>query len=169
MTSEQKPKSPWLSVGGIVGAVIGFYCGIMMVIPIVLAAIVFAILKKIEAPKFELFKLGAAAIIGHMAWMTLGAATVPAAAGQVVPDIVLMILGFIWLVAKPGAGPVWFFTLYEIICLVVNVLSILGTQFGSSGHKALTAHISLRIFIIVALWAALKARKAAAPVTEAVS
>ena len=58
MNSTEKPKNPWLSVGGIVGAVLGFYCGLMLVIPIVVAFGAGALLKKMDAPKLDPFKVG---------------------------------------------------------------------------------------------------------------
>ena len=71
--------------------------------------------------------------------------------GLVVLDLVLIVVGVAWLILRPGLGPVVLLGIYQGFGLVVNIVAICGHQFGSVGHKALTASIALRLFAVVAL------------------
>ncbi|HEY6228662.1 MAG TPA: hypothetical protein VI282_16205 [Verrucomicrobiae bacterium] len=164
MNSNEKPKNPFLSVGGIIGAVIGYYCGIMLLIPAAISFVAVLILKNVDLPRFNPFKIAAAVVIGHTGWMVVGfvlAKNIPAM--SIVPDIILMVIGLVWLFANPGRGPVWYFTILEAATAVVNLLNLLPQHFGATAHKALVAHLSLRAFVIAALWLGLRQQPASTP------
>jgi hypothetical protein len=131
----------------------------MLVIPIVIAFGAAAVLKKIEAPKLDPFKVAAATVIGHSGWM-LFALFVKGGGSQVIPDLILMAVGLAWLFAKPGLGAVWYFTIIEGVSVLININLLLHQSFGGYQHKALVAHICLRTFIIVSLWAGLRSARA---------
>jgi hypothetical protein len=164
MNSNEKPKSPFLSIGGIIGAVIGYYCGIMLLIPAVISFIAALILKNIELPRLNPFKIAAAVVIGHTGWMVVGfILTKNVAAMAVVPDIILMTIGLVWLFANPGRGPVWYFTILEAVTAAVNLLNLVPQHFGNTAHKALVAHLCLRIFVVTALWMGLRSQRTTTP------
>ena len=164
MNSNEKPKSPFLSIGGIIGAVVGFYCGIMLLIPAVISFIAAAILKKMDLPRLNPFKIAAAVVIGHTGWMGVGFVLVRnVQAMAIVPDIILMTIGLVWLFANPGRGAVWYFTILEAVTAAVNLFNLLPQPFGSAPHKALVAHLCLRAFVIAALWMGLRSSKPATP------
>ena len=82
---------------------------------------------------------------------------------QVLPDLILMAVGLAWLFAKPGAGVVWYFTFVEGISAIINVGFLFQQPFGTLQHKALVAHICLRVFIVVSLWAGLRSIRTKSP------
>lgn len=163
MNPAEKPKNPLSAVGGIVGAVIGFYCGFMLLIPIAACAIAIFALKQVSLPRLEAYKFGVGVIIGHTAWMSFGLLAPGATVLMILPDLVLALIGLIWLCVQPGKWPVWYFLIFEGVSVVINAVSLLGQSFGSVPHKALVAHLALRIFIMAALWSGLKKQSAAPP------
>ena len=152
MTTDEKPRNPLTTVGGIVGAIVGFYCGFMLLIPSVVAVVAFMAVKKVELPRLESFKLGVAVLLGHTAWIAIAFFAPHARAVMVLPDIVLALAGIVWLCAKPGLPPVCYLIGFEALGLIVNLNSIGGQHFGRPQHKALVTHIALRLFIAVSLW-----------------
>src|SRR5262249_44734491 len=147
----------------IVGAIIGFYCGFMLLIPFAACAIAMLILKGMTLPRLEAYKLAIAVILGHAAWMTVGLLAPGATLMIILPDLILAVGGLVWLCLQPGKGPVWFFLIFEIVSILINALTLAGHSFGSPLHKALVAHIALRLFIMAALWGGFKKQTAAPP------
>jgi hypothetical protein len=163
MSAPAKQMSPANLLGGALGAVVGYYAGIMLVIPLVATAIVFFIIKKITASRLEPFKLAIAALLGHSIWMSLALFTGPGAILMILPDFLLIAIGLIWLFARPGRGVVWYFTIFEAVSAVINIVNILGQPFNTSPHKALVAHLCMRGFIITAFWIAVRKPKPIVP------
>ena len=158
-----KPKSPWRPVAAIFGAVIGFYCGLTLLIPIALSFGALAALKNVDAPRLGPFKVAASVVIAHAAWMSAGFFVKDLPMVMFVPDIVLMVIGLIWLFASPGRGSVWYFTILEGVSALINLLSFVQQSFGSAGNKALVAHLCLRVFVIASLWIGLRSTTAKPP------
>jgi hypothetical protein len=156
MTADERMKNPWTTVGGIVGAAVGFYCGFMLLIPSVVTVVAFMILKKIELPRVEAFKLGIAVILGHTAWFVVGFFAPHSKPWIILPDIVLAMAGVVWLCVRPGIGPVLYVIAFEVLSLLVNLSTLSSHHFGRMQHKALVAHIALRLFIAASCWLAWK-------------
>jgi hypothetical protein len=151
-TSEQKKSAnPFLTASGILGGVIGFYCGLMLFVPFAGAAIGLLLARHFASETLKPFTAALAVIFGHLAWMLIGVLFIPAGLPQVIPDMVIIVAGLLWLVLRPGLGPVILLGIYEGISLVVNVVGIFQFEYGTAGHKALTAHIALRLFALASL------------------
>lgn len=148
---QKKPPHPLLPVSGLLGAVVGFYCGMMLFIPIAGAVIAFLLAKRFASTALKPFIAALAVIFGHLAWMLVGGLLTPSGFARVIADSAIIVVGLLWLVLRPGFGPVLLLGIYECISLVVNVIGILQFEFGSVGHKALAAHIALRLFALVSL------------------
>jgi hypothetical protein len=142
---------PLASVAGLVGAVVGFYCGLMLLIPFGGAAIILFLGKRFASARLKPFVAAVSVIFGHGAWMLAGALLTHTGMGLVIPDVAVIVIGLLWLIIWPGLGPVILLSIYEIFSLVVNVTMILKVEFGTVSHKALTAHIALRLFALAAL------------------
>ncbi len=151
-SAPKKSANPFLTVSGILGGVIGFYCGLMLFIPFAGAAAALLLAKHFASEKLKPFTAALAVIFGHLAWMLVGGFFIPAGLAQVIPDLVIIIAGLLWLVLRPGLGPVILLGIYEGISLVVNVVGIFQFDYGTAGHKALTAHIALRLFALASLF-----------------
>jgi hypothetical protein len=147
---QKKPARPFLAVSGLLGGVLGVYCGLMILIPLAGGIVALLLLKHFAPPALKPFTSAIAVIFGHMVWMLVGVMIAHMIA-PVIPDLVVIVLGLLWIVLRPGLGPVIFLGIYEIICLLVNIMRIISFDFGSVGHRALTAHIALRLFALGAL------------------
>lgn len=136
---------------GVVGAIVGLYCGLNILIPLFGSMIVFAQIKRVQQARWKPFLAAVAIIIGHLLWMIVGAIIVPAQAMAIVPDIIVMLAGILWLILRPGLGPVILLVVFEVLCVVINGFAILPHEFGSPIHKALVAHLALRLGTICSL------------------
>ena len=147
----KKPMQPLNVVGALAGGMIGVYCGLAILIPLAGGAIVLSQNKRFAAARWAPFLTAVAVIFGHLVWMLVGALILPAQFMVIAIDMVIMAVGLLWLVLRPGLGPVILLGIFEVVCLVVNANTILAMEFGSAGHKALVAHIVLRLAALAAL------------------
>lgn len=147
---QKKPANPFVTVSGILGGVIGYYCGLMILIPLAAGMVALLIARRFAPMALKPFIPALAVIFGHMVWMLVGVLITHTVA-LVIADLIVIAAGLLWLALRPGLGPVILLGVYEALALVVNVAGIIHLDFGSVGHKALTAHIALRIFALVSL------------------
>lgn len=148
---QKKQTHPFLTVSGLLGGVIGFYCGTTLFVPFAGGIIVLLLAKRFASASVKPF-IGALAIqFGHWLWMLVGGIWGPTGMSPVILDLVLIIVGLVWLVARPSLGPIVLLCIYQAFSLVVNIIAIFGQEFGSIVHKALTASIALRLFAVAAL------------------
>jgi hypothetical protein len=62
-----------------------------------------------------------------------------------------MVAGLLWLILRPGLGPVVLLCIYEVVSVVMNIAGIIHLDFNSELHRAYTAHIALRMFALAML------------------
>jgi len=166
-TTDSKTKyGPVMWAAGIIGMLAGRYAGINLLIPLAGAAIAFYALKRL-APAQKAIWFGAISVqVGHAVWFIVGIAIT----GQfnTILDPIILLLGALWLVVKPGAAPVIVLSLFQLAAIAYNLHLFLGTEFGTNPNKALFVHIIFRAmalgFMAFALY---KSRKA--PIVQAVS
>lgn len=146
-TSDGKAKyGPVMWAAGIIGMLAGRYAGINLLIPLAGAAIAFYGLKRL-APAQKSIWFGAISVqVGHAIWFIVGIAIT----GQfnTVLDPILLLLGVLWLLAKPGTAPVVVLSLFQLAALTYNAHLFLGTEFGTDPNKALFVHIIFRAMAI---------------------
>jgi hypothetical protein len=150
---KQKPKSfgaqIGLIVGSVFGALIGRYCGISLLVPFAMAVGMLLLLNKIpSSPK--VFRLAWSVQAAHALWMCIGGA-VTGLWSKVAIDIIILVAGLAWLWVRPGLGPVILLGVYQLAAGVSNVISLIGAQIASEQHKALAAHLFLRLAAVVLL------------------
>jgi hypothetical protein len=150
-SEENKSLHPSRVISWIVGGMVGFYCGFMLFIPLAAGMFALFLAKRLAPETLKPFNGALAIIFGHLAWMLVGALLVRVGLAPVIIDLGIMIAGLLWLVLRPGLGPVILLSIYEGVSLVVNIIAILQVEYGSVPHKALAAHIALRLFAIGAL------------------
>ena len=133
----------------------GVYCGLSLLIPLIGAFIVLVQGKRewVRQARWQPFLMGIAVICGHVFWMLVALAFIGVRqqALVILPDLIIFASGILWLILRPGLGPVILLIAFEAIVLIVNIITILPMAFASPDHKALTAHIALRIGAIAAL------------------
>ena len=104
MNSDDAPKKnahPLLTVSGLLGGVIGFYCGIMLFIPFAGAMIALFLAKHFAPATLKPFTAALAVIFGHAVWMLVGGLLTHSIA-PVIADVLIIAAGLLWLVLRPG-------------------------------------------------------------------
>lgn len=158
-SSDGKAKyGPVMWAAGIIGMLAGRYAGINLLIPLAGAAIAFYGLKRL-APAQKSIWFGAMSVqVGHALWFIIGIAIT--GRFNTILDPILLLLGVLWLLAKPGNAPVVVLSLFQLAALTYNVHLFLGTEFGTNPNKALFVHIIFRAMAIgLMAFALYKSRK----------
>lgn len=147
-------------IGWIVGAAVGQYSGINLLIPLCTAGLVWwggsTVLKNERRPLLAAFSVNA----GHCLWLTLGLLLIhPAPVAAVGPDLIIYAIGLTWLISKPSTAPLYFLGIYQALSLAVNGHAFLGAAMGSAAHKALLVHLiwrTMALFLIAKLFLTLR-------------
>jgi hypothetical protein len=150
-SKQKKAVHPLFTLAGLVGGVIGYYCGIVLLIPFVVAFIFLLLARRFSSDSVVPFNMALAVVFGHLVWMFVGGLSAKSGFAPIILDMAIMVAGLVWLALRPGLGPVILLGVYEGIALTVNMFAIRHFEFGSPGHKALTAHVALRLYAIAAL------------------
>jgi hypothetical protein len=135
-------------IGVAVGALAGWYAGLHLLIPLGFAALAARALSKRVAVENRPMVPASAILAGHGLWMSLGVIYLAQFSLSVL-DLVILIGGAIWLAFRPSKIAVGVVTLYETVGLAVNVPGFYAEAWGTNIHKALFAHIILRVAAIV--------------------
>lgn len=143
---KEATKSVGTQIGGVVGAIVGIavgrYCGFHLLIPLALAFGLGWLLTKIPASPAA-FRGAWAVQAAHALWMGI-AGSLTGAWSQVGLDIIVLIIGLVWLWTRPGLGPVVLLGVYQLAAAAINLFMLFSAETASEQHKALVAHLSLR-------------------------
>lgn len=132
---------------------LGFYSGIDMLIPAVLAIGCGYLLEKVikkDSPMTLSFSIQT----GHILWI-LGSGIMLGSTGTITSAIVLASL-VAWLLLKPGKLPVWILTIINTLLALLNLSMLRLFPIGSLEHKSVTVHAFLRIIAIFFMFIELK-------------
>jgi hypothetical protein len=120
-----------------------------LLIPLAFTIGVVLLLKKIpSSPKA--FRVAWAVQAGHALWMAFGA-MLTGEWIKIAPDIAIFATGLAWLWVRPGLGPVILLSLYQLAAGIYNFTMLMHMHIATTQHKALVAHLSLRIFAVIFL------------------
>lgn len=156
-------------IGALVGAGVGLYSGIHLIVPVVATAAAWWVGKKALKADRSIFLPAIAIQTGHLIWFSLGLVVLGQFGGDLL-DVVILLAGLIWLIAKPGLGPVILLTVFQALALVVNAFAFFDPAVGENVHKALLVHIIWRILALSLMWHAyLKFRKGPQADTAAIA
>lgn len=150
--ARDRSPSTQLKVGAVVGTCIGWglgvYSGIFLMIPLVATfAIFFAAWKLL--PKDKQIVLPALSVqAGHLTWFVIGS-FMTRTMGANSLDLLWLLVGLIWLVARPSRGPLWFLSVYQLLSLLLNLYLFAHASVGTTAHKALLVHIVWRILALM--------------------
>ena len=164
---EPKPKSTSLLAifAGIVGMFVGRYVGINFLIPGIFIGISYLIYQKLLFKNRELFFIEAAVLLcGHAAWGIAGVIILELndQGLETLPTIINIVefsiyLAFsIFLLKSPNFALPAVLILIEVLLLVLNTVGIADQPLGTDNHKALTAHIALRVGIVLGAFSGLR-------------
>jgi hypothetical protein len=147
--------------GGLVGAAVGRYSGISLMIPLMGTGLVWWISTKLlDASKKSLVP-SLSVNAGHFIWLSValfvgGSAVI----SQLGLDVVVYAVGLSWLLIRPGAGPIYLLGLLHMAGLVFNSAALSQAAFGTTAHKALVVHLIWRLLalgVMARLWIVLRA------------
>jgi hypothetical protein len=92
-----------------------------------------------------------AAQMGYVAWAFF-AALVLSQWKMVWMDMLVLGIGLIWLILRPGFGAVIYLSIYESLGLALNLATYFMVAPRQPAQAALLVHISLRIYALAAMW-----------------
>lgn len=159
-------QSMLVILGGLLGAALGRYVGLNILIPLVVAFLVGWVMGFVVTPIERPIVPAVAVQVGHLAWMLFGALLVRAF-DAVLIDAVILGVGVVWLVIRPGLFPVLVLVLYQLFGLLVNGSLLLSLPIGGADHKALAVHAALRVVALVLMLSGLVGVRKARAAEEA--
>ena len=140
-------------VATVVGIAAGAYSGIHLLIPLALAGLFWWVARKLlphRPPEF----VGAAAVqAGHLLWLAVGLIVIRALTVDLV-DIAILLIGVVWLLARPGLAPVIVLTVYQSLALLISLVAFLNLPVGHNLHRALLVHLLWRVLALILMWRA---------------
>jgi hypothetical protein len=149
-------------VGGIVGAAVGQYSGIDLLIPLFATALVWWGGSKLFPEEKKAIVPAFAVNAGHCLWLSLGLVLLGRAGiASLGLDVVLYAIGLAWLFKKPSSGPLILLGIYQALSLIYNGYSLAVATFESGDHKALLVHViwrAMALFFVVKLFVTLRRR-----------
>ena len=150
-------------VSWIVGAAIGIYSGINLLIPaFTTGAVWWAGSKLLKDEKKEILPT-LSVNAGHFLWLSLAPVLMGTGALSTVGgDLIVYVIGLAWLLKKPSFGPLYLLGIFQILSLGINGYSFAEAAVGSASHKALLAHViwrALALFFIFKLFLVLRKAK----------
>jgi hypothetical protein len=140
-------------VATVVGIAAGMYSGIHLLIPLVLTGLVWWVARKRLPHRPPDFVAAAAVQAGHLLWIAIGLIVVGALTVDLV-DIAILLIGAVWLLARPGLAPVIVLTIYQSLALLTNLFAFLTFPVGNDLHRALLVHLLWRILALILMWRA---------------
>jgi hypothetical protein len=93
----------------------------------------------------------------------------PAAITAVAIDFIAILIGLVWLFARPSTGPLIWLLAYEALGLVMNAYGLLSSDAGQSFYKGVIVSIFIRIFVLFVLYDGYKKMKSRAVAATAPS
>jgi hypothetical protein len=140
-------------LGWIVGAAVGSYSGINLLVPLGITGAAWWSGKKVLRPEKLPFLPAISVQTGHLLWLSLGALYLGTLNLNLL-DVVVLVIGLAWLIAKPGLWPIIFLTVFQVLALAVNAASFMDAAIGTNPHKALLVHIIWRVIAVFLMWRA---------------
>jgi len=144
-----------LKWGTVIGGLIGWYAGIALFIPIVLAVAIGFITWRISAGSRKRLVAAFSVQAGQLVWGTIGLMMLGFNQPQLgmLVDIGLWSVGLIWLMAKPGKAPLLCLAVYHVLSLVVVVFNLTHVPLASALSKGLVANAFLRAEALIFMFA----------------
>lgn len=150
-------------VGWIVGAAVGSYSGINLLIALFASFGIWVAGSRLLKDEKKLILPVLSINGGHFLWLGAGLILLgPSALETVGGDLLLYAVGLSWLFMKPSTGPLYLLGIVQALSLGVNGYAFAGADVGSAAHKALVVHLiwrSMSLFVVVKLLIAIRKRQ----------
>ena len=140
-------------VATVVGIAAGVYSGIHLLIPLALTGLVWWVARKLLPHRQPAFVAAAAVQAGHLLWIAIGLIVIGALTVDLL-DIAILLVGVVWLLARPGLAPVIVLTVYHSLALLINLFAFLNFPVGNNLHRALLVHLLWRVLALILMWRA---------------
>jgi hypothetical protein len=157
-TNKSSPNAkagPKGVIASLLGAAVGVYAGIHVLVPAVGAAVTWLIGSRLLRPAQPAYLPAISTQAAHALWLLIGSAII-GSWDATVGDLVILSVGLIWLWFKPSMWPLAILCIYQIGSLGVNSYALWQQQVGSVPHKALVVHIALRVLALFYMWQGLR-------------
>ena len=138
-------------VATVMGIAAGVYSGVHLLIPLVLTGLVWWAARKLLPDRPPDFVAAAAVQAGHLLWIAIGLVVIGALTVDLV-DIAILLIGVVWLLAKPGLVPVIVMTVYQAVALLISLFAFLNFPIGATLHRALFIHLIWRVLALILMW-----------------
>lgn len=146
--------------GWIVGAAVGTYSGINMLIPLFATGAVWWVSTRLLKDEKKMILPAFCVNAGHFLWLTLGVVLTGGGAFSTVSgDLIVYVIGLVWLLKKPSLAPLYLLGIFQLLSLGINGYAFAEATIGSAPHKALLVHIiwrALALFFMLKLFLILK-------------
>lgn len=140
-------------VATVVGIAAGVYSGIHLLIPLALTGLGWWAARKLLPYRPPDFVAAAAVQAGLLLWIATGLIVIGALTVDLV-DIAILLIGVVWLLARPGLAPVIALTVYQSLALLINLFAFLNFPVGDNLHRALLVHLLWRVLALILMWRA---------------
>lgn len=134
-------------VSWIGGAAFARYFGLVLLFPALATAGIWWSSKRFLPASMQTIVPALSVNAGHFLWMC-SAIVVTGIVDPVTADLVVYVVGLIWLLRTRSAGPLLLLGVYQALSLAVNAVDLAAAPLGSIQHKALLAHIFWRIWAL---------------------
>lgn len=138
------------AIFSLLGAGLGWYCGMAFLVPFLLSAAVAWLGYKVLRGERKSVLLALSIQGGQFLWM-LGGALLQHLVAAFSLDLVWLLGGLIWLVASPRLLPVCLLAIYQLLSLVRNGMMLMHAQIGTLVHKGLLVHLVWQVAALVSL------------------
>jgi len=140
-------------VATVVGIAAGVYSGVHLLIPLAVTVLFWWVARKLLPHRPPDFVAAAAVQAGHLVWIAIGLIVIGALTVDLL-DIAILLVGVVWLLARPGLAPVIVLTVYQSLALLINLFAFLNLPVGENLHRALLIHLLWRALALILMWRA---------------
>jgi len=140
-------------VATVVGIAVGVYSGTHLLIPLALTGVVWWVVRKCLPDRPGVLVAAAAVQAGHLLWIAVGLIVIGRLTVDLL-DIAILLIGVVWLLARPGLAPVIVLTVYQSLAILIGLFAFLGFPVGHNLHRALLVHLLWRVLALILMWRA---------------
>ena len=128
--------------------------GGLLFVPMLAIFSIWLVARKITRPSFKPMAAAFSLQAGYALWMALGVAMLGRLSA--IPDFLVLTIGIVLLMLRPGLSSVIFLTCYHGIAFLVNATTLVSIQTDSAQFKLMIFHLGLRVTAVILMFHALK-------------
>lgn len=142
-----------LKISSALGALVGWYAGLSLLLPLALALLIGVVTYRLCSPSRKPLLQAFSVQAAQTSFILVGIALVGFDGPQLFSliDVVVCGIGLAWLMVKPGRGPLFLLALYQILLLGFNVVMFSSIPYGDPMSKGLAANMLLRVIALISM------------------